>query len=274
MLALAAICAGVALIMVVTQIAEGRRTTGDVLKAAGVGFSPIIGTVLACVIIGIVRLLWWIIRRTLNHLSLKSLVYIGVYIVAILVLLNIGPIWNLAARVAPRLSTVTNVFDLISFIMVTPKLSSTEIKDNILDLCVQTLRLFTFNKINIPPSPATRILGGAILVSLYPLLTLITAYSLHQFSQLIELGEIFNKILPNPFFDYINKHLIEIQLVFMKIWPFTVSVVIISVVLEASVILLSALAEASPEAQKKLEDRLLFCGLVVFAYSRALSMMS
>ena len=112
-----------------------------------------------------------------------------------------------------------------------------------------------------------------IIISLYPLLLLILSYSQSQFSQLIALGETFNKIFPSPFFDYINKHLIEIQMFHTNLWPFIVSVTIISVVLAASVILLSALAKASPEAQKKLEDKLLFCGLVVFAYSRALSML-
>ena len=305
MLALAATCAGVALIMVMIQIAEGGRTTGDVLKAAGLAFSPVVGTVLACVIIGTTRLLWGIARRTLKAIwtfggnvltdilhhrekiqrprmrttwtlskasrrSLKFLVLIGI----ILILLNIGTIWNLATRVTPRLSIVTNVLDLISLILVTPKLVSIETRDNVRDLSIQTLRSLTINKINIPRSAITYILGGMILVSLFPLLLLMLAYSLYQFSQLIALGETLNNIFPSPaFFDYINKHMIEIQMVFTKMWPFTVSVTIVSVVLAASVILLSALAKESPEAQKKLEDTLLFCGLVVFAYSRALSMM-
>ena len=66
MLTLAATCAGVAIIMVVTEIAEGDRTTSGVLKAAGLAFVPVIGTVLACVIIGIAQLLWAIARRTLK----------------------------------------------------------------------------------------------------------------------------------------------------------------------------------------------------------------
>jgi hypothetical protein len=42
------------------------RTTSDVLKAAGLALSPVVGTVLACVIIGTARLLWGIGRRTLK----------------------------------------------------------------------------------------------------------------------------------------------------------------------------------------------------------------
>ena len=304
MLALAATCAGVALIMVVIQIAEGGRTTDDVLTAAGLAFSPVVGTVLACVIIGTARLLWGIARRilkaiwsfgrnvltdilhlvkrssdqecrppwTLSTSSRRSLKLLFC-IVIILILLNIGTIWNLATRIAPRLSIVTNVLDLISLILVTPKLFSIETRDNVRDLSILTLHSVTINKINIRSSTASYILGGTTLVLLYPLILLVLRQSLYQFSQLIALGEALNKKLHSSFLRYINQHMIETQMVFTKMWPFTVSVTIVSAVLAASVILLSALAKVSPEAQKKLEDMLLCCGLALFAYSRALSMM-
>jgi hypothetical protein len=67
MLGLAATCAGMAVIVVVTETAGGS-TIGQALKMAAVFafFPPIFGAVLACVIIVIARLLWRITRRTVK----------------------------------------------------------------------------------------------------------------------------------------------------------------------------------------------------------------
>ena len=79
--------------------------------------------------------------------------------------------------------------------------------------------------------------------------------------------------MANRFFDYIGHHLVESHSVIAAMWPFLGSVMIVYVVFTISVILLSALAKATPEAQDKLADKLLHSELVVFVYSRALSMM-
>jgi hypothetical protein len=304
-LTLAATCAGVALIVGVSEIAEGGRTIGHVLKvAAGLASLPIVGAAFACVIIGIARLLWGVARRklkaiwaftgdvltdvlrivkrptsgqecgprTLSKAFLLSLVFLALTGI-ILFQLNIGAIWNVATRFTPRLSIVTNVLDLLSLILVTPKFFTIEARDNVRNVSVQTLRSFAMNKIIIPRTTITSILFGAVLVSLFFLSLLMLAYSVfYQASQLVVLDETVNKIFPSPLFDYIRKHVIEIQMVYTRMWPFAVSVTIVSVVLAIAVILLSALAKESTEDQEKLKDKLLFWGLVLFAYSRALSM--
>jgi hypothetical protein len=96
-----------AVIVVVTETAGGS-TIGQALKMAAVFafFSPILGAALPCVIIVIIRWLW------------PFLVLTGIMLVG----LNIGAISDLATRVAPRLSVVTNFLDLMSLILVTPKL--------------------------------------------------------------------------------------------------------------------------------------------------------
>jgi hypothetical protein len=65
MLGLAATCAGLALIVVVTEIVQGGDTISHALTVTAglIGFFPILGAVLTCVIIGIARLLWAITRR-------------------------------------------------------------------------------------------------------------------------------------------------------------------------------------------------------------------
>ena len=65
MLGLAATCAGVGLIVVVTEIVQGGDTISHALMVAAglIGFFPILGAALACIIIGIARLLWAIARR-------------------------------------------------------------------------------------------------------------------------------------------------------------------------------------------------------------------
>ena len=140
-------------------------------------------------------------------------------------------------------------------------------------MSVQTLRSFTISKINIPHTTNTSIIFGVVLVSLLVLsLLMLGRFSFYQIPQFVALTEIMNKIFPGPLFNYISKHLIEIQVFFTNMWTFVVATTIITIVLAISMILLSALAKESPEDQKKLEDKLLFWGLVLFAYSRALSM--
>jgi hypothetical protein len=281
MLALPATCAGVALIMVMTEIAEGDHTTSGVLTAAGLAFVPVIGTVLACVIIGTAWLLWAIFRRVPKAigtfggnvltdflrivkrrsnkedqpwaLSKASLITLRFLAAAglILFLLNIGALWHLTTLVMPRLSIVTNVLDLISLVLVTPKLSEL-----------------------LPPRTLTFVFRGALFLSLYVLLLLALAifinYTIPQFLELI--GTV-NKIFHSRLLDYLWKHILETQMVNMQIWPFAKSITIVTVFLAASMMLVSPPAETSPEAQQRRSDKLLCWGVVVFAYSRALSML-
>jgi hypothetical protein len=95
----------------------------------------------------------------------------------------------------------------------------------------------------------------------------------YQASQLLAFNDTVNKIFPNPFSDYLRKHMIEIEEISTKIWsaiavPFSA----VCVVSATSVTLLRAIAKVSPEAQEKLNDKALFWGLIAFVYSRALSM--
>jgi hypothetical protein len=132
------------------------------------------------------------------------------------------------------------------------------------------------NRIVIPRNQVTYILGATVFVSLFTLFPLIMKYLLdYQASQLLKISDILKKTspIPLPFLDYVSRHVIEVQGVSTKMWVFEGPVMIVTVVLATSVILLSALAKASPEAQETLSDNLLLWGIVVFAYSRALSMM-
>jgi hypothetical protein len=309
MLALAATCAGVALSMVVTQIAEGDRTTGDVLTAAGLAFSPVIGTVLACAIIGIARLLWAITRRTVrairtfggnvitdvcriakrpgdqergprrlskaSRLSVTFLVFTGIMLVG----LKIGAISAVLTRVAPRLSVVTNSLDVISIILMTPKLFT--IEADVPDLKIQPTRSFTFNKIIIPRNIFTPLYLATLIIFIVLMNKYLADYNA---SQLPAICASFNKILANSpasilassVCDYVSKHVIEIQMVSTKMWSsflrplmFLSGFVVFSLTLLR---LLRAIAK-SPEAQEKLDDMALVFGLAVFVYSRALSMM-
>jgi len=306
MLGLAATCAGVALIVVLTETAEGSPISHALEVAAGLASLPIVAAVVAFILVGIARSLWAIARRTLNaiwsfgsniladclrivtnpsgqeresrtlskasRLTLRYLAFAEILVVA----LNIGAIADLATQVAPRLSIVTNVLDLISLILITPKLFTIETRDNVRGISMQTLRSFTLNKIVIPPNHVTYIIGAAMFVSLFSLFPLVMKYLLdYQRSQLLEISNILKHTFPTPFpfLDYFSRHVIEVQEVSTKMWVFEGPVMIVTVVLATSVILLSALAKASPEAQEKLSDKLLFLGIVVFAYSRALSMM-
>jgi hypothetical protein len=161
----------------------------------------------------------------------------------------------------------------------TPKLFTIEAAVG--DERIQTMRSFTFNKIIIPRN----ILIPFFRATLFLLLLLMTKYLAdYNTSQLLAVCEIFNKILGNnpalilasPVCDYYSKHVIEIQMVSAKMWSsffrplmFVSGVIVISLTLLR---LLRAIAK-SPEAQEKLDDLALVIGLVVFTYSRVLSMM-
>jgi hypothetical protein len=309
---LAATCSVVALIVAGWDIAEGGHTLGHVLVVAAViGFVfPVVGTALACAIIGIARLLWTITRRTIrairtfggdvltdvrriakrpndqergprrlskaSRLSVTFLVFTGIMLVG----LNIGAISAVLTRVAPRLSVVTNFLDVISLILMTPKLFTIEAEADVRDLN-QPMRSFTFNKIIIPRNILIPFYRAALIL----FLILLTKYLVdYNASQLLAVCASFNKILSNspasilvsPVCDYVSKHVIEIQMVSAKMWSsffrplmFVSGVVVISLTLLR---LLRAIAK-SPEAQEKLDDMALFFDLVLFIYSRALSMM-
>jgi len=305
MLGLAGTCLGMAMSVGASGIAAGGRTIGDLLKEAAVlACIPIVVAALTSIIIGITLYLRWLVRRTLRAISaftgdvrtdvrrvvkrptsgqergLRTLSRASLLSLTFLALagitlfgLNIESISNLATRFAPRLSIVTNVLDLLSLILVTPKFFAIETRDNIRDLSVEMLRSFTINKINIPRNTITAISFGIVFVSLLVLVFLVMEYNrTYGTTHFLALIETLNKIYPTPFADYIIKQVLEYQRVETKIWPFIIATFIINIVLAVSMILLSALAKQSPEDQKKLEDKLLFCGLVLFAYSRALSM--
>jgi len=307
-LGFATTCAVVALIVAGTEIAAGGRTIGHVLTATAViGFLfPIVGAAPACAIIGSALLLRAFTRRTLRAIfaftgdvrtdvrrvvkrptsgqerglrtlsraSLLSLTFLALAGITLFGL-NIESVSNFATRFAPRLSIVTNVLDLLSLILVTPKFFAIETRDNIRDLSVEMLRSFTINKINIPRNTITAISFGIVFVfvSLLVIVFLVMTYNrTYGTAHFLVLIETLDKIYPTPFAEYIVKQVLEYQRVETKIWPFIIATFIINIVLTVSMILLSALAKQSPEDQKKLEDKLLFCGLVLFAYSRALSM--
>jgi hypothetical protein len=226
---LAATCAGMALIVVVTETAGGS-TIGHALKmAAFFGlFSPMLGAVLACIIIVIVRFLCRITRRaleavrtfianvltdvcrivtrrgprTLSNASFRTLAFL-VFTVFIYVYLNIPAIWDFAERVLPRISVITNVLDLLRLLLATPKFSTMETRENVRGFSILTLRLFTF-KFEIPHSALAYVFGGAIIVSM-PLLLLL-ALSISQSygnAQFIMLFKEVDTIFPNPVFDCI-----------------------------------------------------------------------
>jgi hypothetical protein len=143
------------------------------------------------------------------------------------------------------------------------------------------MRSFTFNKIIIPRNILIPFYRAALIL----FLILLTKYLVdYNASQLLAVCASFNKILSNspasilvsPVCDYVSKHVIEIQMVSAKMWSsffrplmFVSGVVVISLTLLR---LLRAIAK-SPEAQEKLDDMALFFDLVLFIYSRALSMM-
>lgn len=278
MLTLAATCGGMAMIVAVTEI-TGGSTIGHALKV-GTGLAvvcPLIGTALAC----LVWLLWSILRRLLKAIwtfggnvltdflrivkrqsdeeyrsqrsskafliTLRFLSVAGIMLFAF----NIGTLWHLATRVMPRLSIITNVLDLISLVLVTPKISEL-----------------------LPPRTITLVFRVAIFISVYLLLLLALILSTnYTIPQLLELIEIVNKIFPSRIFDFMRKHMLENQMVSMQIWPFAKSIAIVTVVLAASMMLVSPPAKTSSQAQQTRNDKLLCWGVVVFAYSRALSML-
>jgi hypothetical protein len=309
MLGLAATCAGMAVIEVVTRPAGGS-TIGQVLVFAF--FSSMLGAVLASVIIVITRWLWRITRRTVkaigtfggdvltdvrgiakrptdqergprrlskaSRLSVTFLVFTGIMLVG----LNIGAISAMLTRVAPRLSVVTNCLDVISLILMTPKLFTIESEADVLDLkIIQPMRSFTLNKIVIPRNILVPFYRATLIIFLIFISKYLVDYNA---SQLLAVCASFNKILANnpalllvsPVCDYFTKHVIEIQMVSAKMWSsffrplmFVSGVVVISLTLLR---LLRAIAK-SPEAQENLDNMALFFGLVVFTYSRTLSMM-
>jgi hypothetical protein len=311
MLALAATCAGTALIVATTVVTGGGTIEHAGALGAKYAFVPLVGAALVCLIVSIARIVRAIVRavvksvyafssdvlsdirrvaakrtdwsqdslREVSKSSRRGLAFIAVLAV-VLFGLNARAISDLATRLAPKLSTVTNVLDLISFILVTPKLFTIEIKNNLLDAYIHTLQGYTLGKVQLPRNIVTYSIGAMLLLFSFSLLPLTLSYLLDVFyHQLLDEIIIFSqlakstKLFDASFFDYMARHLVESQSVFTAMWPFLGSVMIAYTVITISVIFLSTLAKATPEAQERLADMLLCWGLIVFVYSRALSMM-
>lgn len=193
--------------------------------------------------------------------------------------LNAKVISDFVTQLSPKLTTITNILDLISFVLVTPKLFTKDIRDNLLHAHTQTLQFYTLGKVQMPHNTITYFIGAFLLLCTFSLFPLFLLYlndlnfslllkATTQFSRIAKLTNVFDA----SFFDYIAKRMVEVHSVFAAMWPFLGSIMIVYVVFSISVILSSALAKATPAAQGRLDDKLLRWGVVVFLYSRALSM--
>ena len=85
-------------------------------------------------------------RQALSKSSRRGLALIGISLIMLLGL-NAKPISDLTARIAPRLSVITNIMDLISFILVTPKLFPVGVKDRLLNVYMHILQIDTLSQV-------------------------------------------------------------------------------------------------------------------------------
>ena len=184
-LILALSCAGAALI-VATTIATGGGTIAEA-GATGAKYAliPLAGAILIYVVVLLARIVWAIVRaivsilvrsvhafntfisevardiyqhlaksadsskdsrQALSKSSRRGLALIGISLIMLLGL-NAKPISDLTARIAPRLSVITNIMDLISFILVTPKLFPVGVKDRLLNVYMHILQIDTLSQV-------------------------------------------------------------------------------------------------------------------------------
>lgn len=188
--------------------------------------------------------------------------------------LHAKSISDFAASVAPRLSIITNVLDLLSFILATPKLFTTEVKDTLLRLYILVLQSYTFGKVQFPKNTFTYSLGALLFLctfSLFPFLLDKWLYNEGlQFQQFLAAF----KAIGLPVAGYLIQPMAEDQEIFAKSWIFLGPVMIVFLVMSISVIFLTSRAQVSKAKQDEFADKALFWAVVIFAYSRALSMMA
>jgi hypothetical protein len=217
--------------------------------------------------------------RHLNKSSRRALSFLSV-LLAISIGLHATTISGFLVYLAPKLPTATNILDLISFVMVTPKLFNEEAKNNLLATYIGVVRIYTLGKMRVPGNTITYSIGAMLLLctfSLFPFLLI--EFNEINFSQLLSITSQFSQlgrstgVFDASFFDYMRGHMVEAHAVFAAMWPFFGSTMIVYIVFSISVIFFSALPKATPEDQDKLADKLLSWGVVVFLYSRALSTM-
>jgi len=176
--------------------------------------------------------------------------------------------------VTPSLSVITNILDLISFILATPKLFTPEVKESMLRLYVLTLQAYTFGRAEFPRNAFTYALGALLFLCTFSLFP----FALDKLLQ--AQGLEFQKLLAAlnarglPVAGYLMQPVAEDQEVFTKIWIFLGPVVLVFLVMSASVIVLSSRAKVSKAKQDAFADKALFWAVIIFAYSRALSMMA
>ena len=188
--------------------------------------------------------------------------------------LNAKRILAFASQIAPRLSVVTNVLDLFSFTLATPKFFTAEVKDSMLRLYMLTLQSYTFGRVQFPRNAFTYSLGALLFLctfSLFPFLS----------DRLLNLQDIeFQQLLAAfnargfPVAGYLIQPMAEDQEIFAKMWIFLGPVMLVFLVISISVIFLSSRPQIYKAKQDDLADKALFWAVVIFAYSRALSMMA
>jgi hypothetical protein len=81
--------------------------------------------------------------REVSESSRRALAYVAVLVIVVIGL-NARAISDLATRLTPKLPTVTNLLDLISFVLITLKLFTVGVRNNLLRAYIQTLQGYTF----------------------------------------------------------------------------------------------------------------------------------
>lgn len=178
----------------------------------------------------------------------------------------------------PKLSIVTNIFDLLSFILATSKLFITEVRNSMLHLYILTLRSYTFNKVQFSRSLFTYSLGALLFLCTFSLFSFLLNklfnIQANEFQQILVAFNARRFPIAGKVAGYLIQVMAENQEIFSKMWIFLGPIMLVNLVMSISVIFLSSRAQVSKAKQDAFADKALFWAVVIFAYSRALSMMA
>jgi hypothetical protein len=179
---------------------------------------------------------------------------------------------------APRMSVVTNTLDLVSLILLTPKLFSGEARDNLHHLFLEIAR-GVFGKGVVAWDTKRRMVAGAIVyIIIFPVLYILLLINSSLEPRLIKtidaLSSAFHSEgIDNNLIDWLAAGVSGWLLLLDKFNKLVSMSALVSAVMASCIVVGARVRKLSPQQQRLWEDILFVVGVVLFVYSRELSML-
>ncbi len=180
--------------------------------------------------------------------------------------------------IAPRMNFITNTMDLVSLVLITPKSFSGSSRETLQELFYEVASKTFGNRSAAWDIQHVLAAGAILIIALFPFLWVALAVSSDIGPKVIKMMNSIRLIyraegLNFDWIDQMGKPFVGWILILDRLRTFVDATAIISTAMTASLAIGAGFRKLNRVQQEKWEDRLLWLSIVIFAYSRALSML-